>query len=86
MRIPNPRRSFLFLMIILAISQLSSCRYLHINIRDQTNQTVETDVSTQFSWHFTAKAPEGSNKDEIDDPVYGASYRTVPGGPNPLHN
>ncbi|KAG5228371.1 hypothetical protein IMY05_016G0088800 [Salix suchowensis] len=74
MRIPNPRLSFLFLMIILAISQLASCRHLQINIGDQTNQT----VSTHFSRDFPAKAPEGSHKDEIDDPVYGASFRKTP--------
>ena len=84
---PNPRLSFIFLIIIiLAISQLSSCRHLHIKIGDQNKQRAEADVFTQLSWHFPAKASEGSSKDEIDDPVYGVSYRAVPGGPNPLHN
>lgn len=86
MRIPNPRLSFIFLMIILASSQLSSCRHLHIKIDDQNNPRAEAQVFTQFSWHFPAKASQGSSKGEIDDPVYGVSYRTVPGGPNPLHN
>ncbi|KAJ6415230.1 hypothetical protein OIU84_004089 [Salix udensis] len=86
MRIPNPRLSFIFLMIILATSQLSSCRHLHIKIGDQNKPRAEAQVFTQFSWHFPAKASQGSSKDEIDDPVYGVSYRTVPGGPNPLHN
>ncbi|CAK7335493.1 unnamed protein product, partial [Dovyalis caffra] len=88
MRIPNQRlSSFLFLMIILAVSQLSSCRHLHINLGDQTKKAAaETEVSPQFSLHFPAQAPEGSSKDEKDDPVYGVSFRTVPGGPNPLHN
>jgi len=79
--------SVIFLIIIiLAISQLSSCRHLHIKIGDQNKQRAEADVFTQLSWHFPAKASEGSSKDEIDDPVYGVSYRAVPGGPNPLHN
>ncbi|KAG5249297.1 hypothetical protein OIU77_027121 [Salix suchowensis] len=86
MRIPNPRLSFIFLMIILASSQLSSCRHLHIKIGDQNKPRAEAQEFAQFSWHFPAKASQGSSKDEIDDPVYGVSYRTVPGGPNPLHN
>lgn len=86
LKIPNTRIPFLFLMILLALSQFSSCRHLHINRGDhQAKETAKTDFSTQFSWHFPAKAPEGSSKDEIDQ-VYGVSYRTVPGGPNPLHN
>ncbi|KAG6781038.1 hypothetical protein POTOM_013918 [Populus tomentosa] len=76
---PNPRLSFIFLMIIiLAISQLSSCRHLHIKTGDQNKQRAEAEVFTQLSWHFPAKASEGSSKDEIDDPVYGVSYRTIP--------
>ncbi|KAF9685802.1 hypothetical protein SADUNF_Sadunf03G0091900 [Salix dunnii] len=76
MRIPIPKFSFIFLMIILATSQLSSCRHLHIKIGDQNKQRAEAKEFTQFSWHFPAQASGGSSKDEIDDPVYGVSYRT----------
>ncbi|KAJ6967374.1 hypothetical protein NC652_004812 [Populus alba x Populus x berolinensis] len=74
-------------MIILSISQLSSCRYRPHKYRI-TNQTKQLKQMSLLSFHGISlqKAPEGSDKDEIDDPVFGASYRTVPGGPKPLHN
>uniref|UniRef100_A0A2P2QBS8 Uncharacterized protein n=1 Tax=Rhizophora mucronata TaxID=61149 RepID=A0A2P2QBS8_RHIMU len=86
MRAPNSTFLFLVFLILLAGSQLSSCRHLHESTRGRNSgHPVENQSSTQFSWHFSAKAPEGSNRVE-GNPVYGASYRTVPAGPNPLHN
>lgn len=88
MKILNPRPPFIviIIIIILAISQLSSCRYVPKTTDDQeTQQTDTTKIHTKFSWHFPAKGPEASRK-EVANPVYGVSYRAVPGGPNPLHN
>ncbi|KDP25472.1 hypothetical protein JCGZ_20628 [Jatropha curcas] len=87
MRIPSPNLTFLVLIIILSDSQLSSCRHLKLQreIDDQTKETPKPVLSPEISWHFPAQAPQGSVKDEID-PVYGVSFRKVPGGPNPLHN
>lgn len=73
------RLSFVVLVIMLAISQQSTCRHIHKSIREENKQTDD------LSWHFSARAPEGSDKDDID-PSYGVSLRGVPGGPNPLHN
>ncbi|KAJ0106249.1 hypothetical protein Patl1_18742 [Pistacia atlantica] len=81
MKILNPKFPFLVLLIILAACQLSSSRYLHTTTSEETS----TEFHPTFSWHFPAKAPESSGK-EATDPLYGVSYRTVPGGPNPLHN
>ncbi|OAY56573.2 hypothetical protein MANES_02G024700v8 [Manihot esculenta] len=83
--IPTPRLAFLVLLIILALSQVSSCRHLHINKGDQTSEQTAKPVFFPFSWHFPAKAPQGSGKEKISS-VYGVSYKRVPGGPNPLHN
>lgn len=89
MKILNPRPPFIvvIIIIILAISQLSSCRHVHKRISDdqETKQIDTTEIHTKFSWHFPAKAPEESRK-EVANPIYGVSYRAVPGGPNPLHN
>lgn len=89
MKILNPRPPFIviIIIIILAISQLSSCRYVPKTTTDdqETQQTDTTEIHTKFSRHFPAKAPEASRK-EVANPVYGVSYRAVPGGPNPLHN
>lgn len=51
----------------------------------ESGKTVKTDSYFQFSWHFSAKAPMVSGKDETDT-IYGVSHRTIPEGPNPLHN
>ncbi|XVF10642.1 hypothetical protein REPUB_Repub07fG0200000 [Reevesia pubescens] len=83
MRIWNPKFSFIFFMIILATIQLSSCRYIHRSLSSEADQqTTNTEFST---WHFPAKSPEASRA-ENSQPIYEVSYRTVPGGPNPLHN
>ncbi|KAJ4842714.1 hypothetical protein Tsubulata_045786 [Turnera subulata] len=74
MRIPNPKLAFLVLIIFLAVIQLSSCRHLHINTDDQLKNRATTESFTESTWHFTARAPEESRKEE-DDPVYGASFR-----------
>ncbi|XVF52858.1 hypothetical protein PTKIN_Ptkin05aG0052300 [Pterospermum kingtungense] len=85
MRFWNPKFSFMFFMIILAATiHLSSCRYLHRSLKSEVEET--TTTNTKFSTrHFPAKSPEAS-KAEKSQPVYEVSYRTVPGGPNPLHN
>lgn len=54
-------------------------------MKEETKQTGKSKSNSQFSWHFSEKAPEGSTKDDID-PINGVSLRAVPGGPNPLHN
>ncbi|XVF13163.1 hypothetical protein REPUB_Repub08aG0184600 [Reevesia pubescens] len=84
MRIWNPKFSFMFFMIILAATiNLSSCRYIH---RSLISEAVQQTSKTQFyTWHFPAKFPE-TLRAENRQPIYGVSYRTVPGGPNPLHN
>ncbi|OMO58694.1 hypothetical protein COLO4_34424 [Corchorus olitorius] len=82
MRILNPKFSFMFFIIIILTTtiQLSSCRYIHRSLSSS-----ETEFSTKHSWHSSAKSPEASREDK-SRPIYDVSYRTVPGGPNPLHN
>ncbi|XWS61806.1 hypothetical protein CRYUN_Cryun07bG0156900 [Craigia yunnanensis] len=82
MLIWNPKFSFMFFMIILATIHLSSCRYIHRSLSSEAEQTINTEFSTR---HFPAKSPEASRA-EKSQPIYEVSYRTVPGGPNPLHN
>ncbi|EOY24670.1 Uncharacterized protein TCM_016213 [Theobroma cacao] len=85
MRIWNPKFSFLVFMIILATSHLSSSRYIHRSLSSEAEQTTRAEFSTSPLWHFPAKSSEASRA-EKSQPIYGVSYRTVPGGPNPLHN
>ncbi|OAY59849.1 hypothetical protein MANES_01G064900v8 [Manihot esculenta] len=83
--IPIPRLAFLVMLIILGLSQLSSCRHLHSDKGDQATEQAKSVFSPSDSWHFPARAPEPSGEAEISS-VYGVSYRKVPQGPNPLHN
>lgn len=42
-------------------------------------------LHSSFPSRFPAEAPGAVNNPHTD-PIYGMSERTVPGGPNPLHN
>ncbi|PSS11424.1 CLE12p like [Actinidia chinensis var. chinensis] len=89
MGIQNPGFPILIL-VILTITQLSNGRHLHIRITIEASQERSTnEFYPRFSNHFSttaaAAAPEKSRNDQVD-PVYEVSHRTVPGGPNPLHN
>ncbi|OMO79472.1 hypothetical protein CCACVL1_13651 [Corchorus capsularis] len=89
MRIWNPKFSFMFFIIIILLLtttiQLSSGRYIHRSLSSSETEAEETEFSTNHSWHSSAKSPEASMADK-SQPIYDVSYRTVPGGPNPLHN
>ncbi|KMT12117.1 hypothetical protein BVRB_5g100690 [Beta vulgaris subsp. vulgaris] len=67
----------ILILIIFLSFHLSSSRRIAI----ETNKQVETQPS---SWQYLANAPKESSRN--DDEVYWNSFRTVPGGPNPLHN
>ncbi|KAG4135148.1 hypothetical protein ERO13_D08G198700v2 [Gossypium hirsutum] len=85
MRIRNPKFSFLLFIIIIILSStiaFSSCRYIHRSLSNEDEQPSKTDF---FAWHFPTKSSEES-KAEKSRPIHEVSYRTVPGGPNPLHN
>jgi hypothetical protein len=79
------RLSFVVFVIILTISQQSTCRYMSKRVSEKTKRRENFNSSSQFSWHFSAKGQEGYGKDDID-PAFGVSLREVPAGPNPLHN
>ncbi|EXB37393.1 hypothetical protein L484_024321 [Morus notabilis] len=88
MGIQNPKFPCVFLIIILMISQFSSCRHINrfITSTEEAKKTAKTTkLYSRFSWHSSAQPPEESRGHQID-PRYGASLRAVPGGPNPLHN
>lgn len=72
-------------IIMLAISQLSSCRHIRQASEEAQQQASKAQFKTWFSRHSSAPAPGEYDGDEID-PIYGVSHRSVPGGPNPLHN
>ncbi|KAG6619713.1 hypothetical protein I3842_Q087200 [Carya illinoinensis] len=74
MGIQHLRLPLLVFVVILAISQQSTCRHIRKNMVEKTKQT---DIFNSSS--------EGSDKDDIE-PTYGVSLPAVPGGPNPLHN
>lgn len=46
---------------------------------------MKPDLHSSFPSRFPAKAPVAINNPHTD-PIFGMSERTVPGGPNPLHN
>jgi hypothetical protein len=79
------RLSFVVFVIILTISQQSTCRYMYKRVSEKTKGTEKFSSYSQFSWHFSAKDQERYGKDDTK-PAYGVSLRATPGGPNPLHN
>ncbi|KAJ1406036.1 hypothetical protein SESBI_25488 [Sesbania bispinosa] len=87
MAVQYSRLSFLILMIILMISQLSSCCAA---TRWMSKEVKQTEKSSSFqqssiSWRFYTKPQQGPNTDEMH-PIDGVSLRVIPEGPNPLHN
>ncbi|KAJ1406034.1 hypothetical protein SESBI_25486 [Sesbania bispinosa] len=88
MAVQYSRLSLLILMVILMISQLSSCCAATRWMRKEVKQTEKRSSFQQFSispWHFYTKTQQGPSTKEVH-PIYGVSLRDVPGGPNPLHN
>lgn len=84
MGIQKLRFPLLIFIIMLAISQLSSCRHIR-QASEEAQQASKAEFEPRFSTHSSAPAPGEYGGDEID-PIYGVSHRSVPGGPNPLHN
>ncbi|KAI6707232.1 hypothetical protein NL676_010194 [Syzygium grande] len=87
---------FLFLMTLLFISRLSSCRSID---RFASNRRQEEPLKFRsrrpdfhsrslyaLQLHHLGKATAGPSGDRAADPTLGTSMRTTPGGPNPLHN
>ncbi|OIW09862.1 hypothetical protein TanjilG_15344 [Lupinus angustifolius] len=87
MEVQNSRLLFLIFMIILIISQLSSCCEASRWMSKEIKKTERSSSFQKFSIskHFYTKTEQGPNTDQVQ-PIYGVSLRGVPGGPNPLHN
>ncbi|KAK7251277.1 hypothetical protein RIF29_34332 [Crotalaria pallida] len=87
MKVQNSRLSFLILMIILIISQLSSCCEARRWMSKEIEQTERSSSFQKLSItrHFYTKIQQGPSAEDFH-PIYGVSLRDVPGGPNPLHN
>ncbi|OWM72010.1 hypothetical protein CDL15_Pgr017893 [Punica granatum] len=85
------RLPFLILITFLIVCpRLSSCRSIGRSI-EGSHESPTAEYNSRFGHQFPAKTPgttrDGDNEKGAEtDPVYGVSKRTVPGGPNPLHN
>ncbi|XAR55049.1 hypothetical protein NMG60_11030425 [Bertholletia excelsa] len=79
MGIQNPGIPLLLIVVLLAVGHLSSSRNI------PTEALAAERFNSKFFGQFYAAPPKKLGNGE-EDPVYGASDRTVPGGPNPLHN
>ncbi|WOG90264.1 hypothetical protein DCAR_0209507 [Daucus carota subsp. sativus] len=77
--------SFLFIMIMISFFELSNCRDIHRSTTEGTTTNMKPGSHSSFPSRFPAKAPVADSNPQTD-PIYGMSKRTVPGGPNPLHN
>ncbi|KAI3453684.1 hypothetical protein Pfo_010347, partial [Paulownia fortunei] len=85
MRIHSPLIPFLLIMVILmTVSQLSSCRYIHRLSSKATLQGPTSEFHSQVSSYFSVPAPKESRNEDKSN--YTVSHRKTPGGPNPLHN
>ncbi|CAN1184269.1 hypothetical protein LINPERPRIM_LOCUS8399 [Linum perenne] len=91
MRTPNPLQHLPLFLLLLLILPLDFSRCTARNLRFTTqfkqsddHQLYSSSSSPSHNFYFpTAQAPQGTRE---GDRVYGASYRAVPAGPNPLHN
>lgn len=80
----------LLVVLILAVAHLSNGRQIPRLAKEETRRT-SPEFDSRFSNYFSAAeaaaaAPAGSGNGDQAAPVYEASYRSVPTGPNPLHN
>ncbi|KAH7864262.1 hypothetical protein Vadar_027619 [Vaccinium darrowii] len=75
----------LLIMLILAVSHLSDGRQIPRISSEEAHQ-ISVEFALRSSNDFSAAAAAAGASPNEADPVYGASYRTVPAGPNPLHN
>lgn len=77
----------LLVVLILAVAHLSNGRQIPRLAKEETHR-ISAEFDSRFSNYFSAAAaaPAGSGNGEQAAPVYEASYRNVPTGPNPLHN
>ncbi|KAK4374433.1 hypothetical protein RND71_005110 [Anisodus tanguticus] len=76
---------FLLIMVILIVSQLSSCHNNQKLTTTSTEQRFKRDLDSSFSWHLSTPDPKASRNEDFDQ-SYRVSHHAVPGGPNPLHN
>lgn len=81
MKIHSHQIPFLLIMVILTLSQLSSCRDIH---RVSIKSTLKEPTSQSHSQFFPIPAPKESRNEGKSN--YTVSHRKTPGGPNPLHN
>ncbi|KAK8692829.1 hypothetical protein V6N13_070436 [Hibiscus sabdariffa] len=81
MIIRNLKLAFIFSAIVLSsVVDLSSCRYTHTSLTTEVEG--KTRAASFWTWQQHVRAPKSPGS----RPSYEVSYRTVPGGPNPLHN
>ncbi|CAM8876850.1 unnamed protein product [Rhodiola kirilowii] len=66
-------------------SSLSDCRSLSRTVDQGTEKASEAKFRAMFPWHYSKRPPQKFHGDK-DDPIYEASLRRVPQGPNRLHN
>ncbi|CAL0312673.1 unnamed protein product [Lupinus luteus] len=87
MEVQHSRLSFLILMVILIISQFSSCSEASRWMSEEIKKTERGSTFQKFSIskNFYTKTEQGPSTVQVH-PIYGVSLRGVPGGPNPLHN
>ncbi|KAI3422746.1 uncharacterized protein J3R85_011834 [Psidium guajava] len=90
MRAHSSKLPFLFLMTLLLVSRLSSCRHIHGLVGDRLREEPLKYQSRRPEYplrlRLSGEATVGSTGDRSNDPIFGASQRVTPGGPNPLHN
>ncbi|KAI8569373.1 hypothetical protein RHMOL_Rhmol02G0273700 [Rhododendron molle] len=75
---------------MLALGNVSNGRHLRRIAAVGKDDGFTREFNSQYSQPFSDEPgfmgyPEEPGNDSVD-PVYGVSERTVPGGPNPLHN
>ncbi|KAL1364457.1 hypothetical protein AAHE18_03G219300 [Arachis hypogaea] len=85
MAVKYSRLSLLIIMMIMVMSQLSSCCKASRWMGTEIKQTKKRINFQQFTWHSYTRIQEEPSKEKVH-PIYGVSLRDVPGGPNPLHN
>ncbi|XWS50544.1 hypothetical protein CRYUN_Cryun12cG0095900 [Craigia yunnanensis] len=87
MRAQNSLFLFLTFFIILGFSRVTSCRYINQATSKEIDQRLRDKYSPIFLISFSAIRGLGKpGTSKMINSVHAVSHRSVPGGPNPLHN
>ncbi|CAL5364358.1 unnamed protein product [Camellia sinensis] len=86
MRTQNSPILVIFFIITLLLVHIASCRHIHQTRNEEAEQRLRAKYFSTFSKYLSAIHARAENRKNNSPAAYEVSHRTVPCGPNPLHN